>query len=42
MVREKGATEELVMAVVRVAAVIHAIGASLDAVEAEEAVGTAT
>jgi alkyl hydroperoxide reductase subunit D len=42
VVREKGATEELVMAVVRVAAVIHAIGAALDAVEAEEAVGTAT
>lgn len=35
VVREKGATEELVMAVVRVAAVIHAIGAVVDAVEAE-------
>jgi alkyl hydroperoxide reductase subunit D len=38
VVREKGATEELVMAVVRVAAVIHAIGAVLDAVQAEAAV----
>jgi alkyl hydroperoxide reductase subunit D len=40
VVREKGATEELVIAVVRVAAVIHAIGAVLDAVEAESAVAT--
>lgn len=38
VVREKGATEELVMAVVRVAAVVHGIGAALDAVEAEGAV----
>jgi len=30
VVREKGATEELVIAVVRVAAVVHAIGAVLD------------
>jgi alkyl hydroperoxide reductase subunit D len=30
VVREKGATEELVLAVVRVAAVIHAIGAVVD------------
>jgi len=36
-VREKGATEELVMAVVRVAAVLYAIGAVLDAVAAETA-----
>jgi len=32
VVREKGATEELVAAVVRVAAVVHAIGAVLDQV----------
>lgn len=31
LVREKGATDELVLAVIRVASVIHAIGASLDA-----------
>jgi len=35
VVREKGATEELVIAVVRVAAVIHAIGAVLDQVASE-------
>jgi alkyl hydroperoxide reductase subunit D len=35
VVREKGATEELVLAVVRVASVVHAIGAVLDAVQAE-------
>jgi alkyl hydroperoxide reductase subunit D len=35
VVREKGATEELVLAVVRVASVVHAIGAALDAVQAE-------
>lgn len=35
VVREKGATEELVMAIVRVSAVIHAIGVALDAVGAE-------
>ncbi|WP_263357148.1 carboxymuconolactone decarboxylase family protein [Acidicapsa ligni] len=35
VVREKGATEELILAVVRVASVIHAIGSVLDAVEAE-------
>jgi alkyl hydroperoxide reductase subunit D len=35
VVREKGATEELVAAVVRVTAVIHAIGAVLDQVAAE-------
>jgi alkyl hydroperoxide reductase subunit D len=34
-VREKGATEELVLAVVRIASVVHAIGAVLDAVAAE-------
>ena len=38
VVREKGATEELVAAVVRVAAVIHAIGVVLDQVAAEAAV----
>jgi len=37
VVREKGATEELVLAVVRVAAVIHAIGTVLDAVGARNA-----
>jgi len=37
VVREKGATEELVAAVVRVAAVVHAIGAVLDQVAAEQA-----
>jgi alkyl hydroperoxide reductase subunit D len=35
VVRDKGATEELVAAVVRVAAVIHAIGTVLDQVRAE-------
>jgi lipoyl-dependent peroxiredoxin subunit D len=35
VVREKGATEELVMAVIRVASVIHAIGTVLDAADAE-------
>jgi alkyl hydroperoxide reductase subunit D len=35
VVREKGATEELVAAVVRVAAVVHAIGAVLDQVQAQ-------
>ncbi len=35
VVREKGATEELVMAIVRVTSVIHAIGVVLDAVAAE-------
>lgn len=35
VVRDKGATEELVLAVVRVASVIHAIGAVIDSVEAE-------
>ena len=35
VVREKGATEEQVIAVVRVAAVIHAIGTVVDAAEAE-------
>jgi lipoyl-dependent peroxiredoxin subunit D len=37
VVRDKGATEELVVAVVRVAAVIHAIGTVLDAVNAQSA-----
>ncbi len=35
VVREKGATEELVIAIVRVSAVIHAIGVALDYVTAE-------
>ena len=35
VVREKGATEELVLAVVRVAAVIHAIGTVIDSLQAE-------
>jgi alkyl hydroperoxide reductase subunit D len=35
VVREKGATEERVIAVVRVAAVVHAIGAVLDQVASE-------
>lgn len=34
VIREKGASEELVLAVVRVAAVVHAIGAVLDSVPA--------
>ena len=34
VVREKGASEELVLAVVRVASVVHAIGAVLDSVSA--------
>jgi len=34
VVREKGASEELVMAVIRVASVIHAIGVALDAAQA--------
>lgn len=34
VIREKGASEDLVLAVVRVAAVIHAIGAVLDSVPA--------
>ena len=42
VVREKGATEDLVMAVVRVASVIHAIGAALDQVAAETASPAAT
>jgi lipoyl-dependent peroxiredoxin subunit D len=37
VVREKGASEELVLAVIRVASVIHAIGTVLDAAEAESA-----
>ena len=36
-VREKGASEEIVAAVIRVTSVIHAIGAVLDQVEAESA-----
>ena len=35
VVREKGATEELVIAVVRVAAVVHALGAVLDQLASE-------
>jgi alkyl hydroperoxide reductase subunit D len=42
VVREKGVTEERVMAVVRVASVIHAIGAALDQVAAEAASPAAT
>lgn len=42
VVREKGATEELVIAVVRVAAVIHAIGAVLDQVASESQAGSAS
>jgi alkyl hydroperoxide reductase subunit D len=34
VVREKGASEELVLAVVRVASVVHALGAALDAAPA--------
>jgi alkyl hydroperoxide reductase subunit D len=41
VVREKGASEELVMAVVRVSAVIHAVGAALDAAQAAQAAGAA-
>jgi lipoyl-dependent peroxiredoxin subunit D len=37
VVRDKGASEELVLAIVRVAAVIHAIGVAVDALEAERA-----
>jgi alkyl hydroperoxide reductase subunit D len=37
VVREKGASEELVLATVRVAAVIHAIGTVVDAVNARTA-----
>ena len=40
VVLEKGATEEQVMAIVRVSAVIHAVGAMLDAVAAESSVKT--
>ena len=42
VVREKGATEELVIAVVRVAAVILAIGAVLDQVASEAQAASAT
>jgi alkyl hydroperoxide reductase subunit D len=42
VVREKGATEELVIAVVRVAAVIHAIGAVLDQVASEAQAASAS
>ena len=41
VVRDKGATEELVMAVVRVSAVIHAIGVVLDSEQAQGANQTA-
>ena len=37
VVRDKGATEDLVIAVVRLAAVIHAIGTVLDAIAAQSA-----
>ncbi len=42
VVRAKGATEELVAAIVRVTAVIHAIGAVLDQVAAESGVEAET
>jgi alkyl hydroperoxide reductase subunit D len=42
VVREKGATEELVIAVVRVAAVIHAIGAVLAQVASEAQAASAS
>lgn len=42
VIRDKGASEELVLAVVRVAAVIHGIGAVLDMMEAERAAATGT
>ncbi len=35
VVRDKGATEETVIAVVRVAAVIHAVGVVLDSAQAQ-------
>lgn len=38
VVREKGASEELVMAIVRITSVIHAIGVALDAAAAEAAI----
>lgn len=41
VVRDKGASEELVLAIVRVASVIHALGIVLDAVEAERAAESA-
>lgn len=37
VVRDKGATEETVIAVVRVAAVIHAVGVVLDSAQAQVA-----
>lgn len=37
VVRDKGATEELVLAIVRVSAVIHAIGVAVDAAVAQRA-----
>lgn len=37
VVRDKGASEELVLAIVRVASVVHAIGVAVDALEAERA-----
>lgn len=42
VVREKGATEELVIAVVRVAAVVHAIGAVLDQAASEAQAASAS
>ena len=38
VVREKGAAEETILAVVRVASVIHAIGSVLDTVRVEQTV----
>jgi lipoyl-dependent peroxiredoxin subunit D len=40
VVRDKGASEDMVIAVVRVAAVIHAIGTVLDAMAAQSAMPT--
>jgi alkyl hydroperoxide reductase subunit D len=37
VVREKGATDDLVIAIVRVSAVIHAIGTVIDAVQTQSA-----
>ncbi len=41
VVRQKGASEEIVLAVVRVASVLHAIGAVLDTVAVDQTAGAA-
>lgn len=41
VVRAKGATEELVIAIIRVASVIHAVGAALDAAQVQGTTATA-